>query len=120
MIEHNSISFYLLKTIGGKLSVSWESGQFTLVDSEPLNDGKWHWAELKWMQGELWLNTDYGLYEKTVPVESKLTGLLPSKVILGWLETANTTGLVGCIKVKLEEIFTKTSFLPLNWRINNK
>lgn len=52
------------------------------------------------MQGELWLNTDYGLYEKTVPVESKLTGLLPAKVILGKLESSdNITGLIGCIKV---------------------
>ena len=51
------------------------------------------------MQGELWLNTDYGLYEKTVPVESKLTGILPAKVILGRLETSNATGLIGCIKV---------------------
>lgn len=88
------------------MSVSWESGQFTLVEAEPLNDGKWHWAELKWMQGELWLNTDYGLYEKTVPVESKLNGLLPARVTIGWLEGAdNLTGLVGCIKVKNNSIF---------------
>ena len=89
----------IAQTIGGKLSVAWESGQFTLADTEPLNDGKWHWAELKWMQGELWLNTDYGLYEKTVPVDSKLTGLMPTKVVLGRLETTNTTGFIGCIKV---------------------
>lgn len=88
-----------MQTIDGKLSITWESGQFSLADTEPLNDGKWHWAELKWMQGELWLNTDYGLYEKTVPVDSKLTGLMPTRVVLGRLETVNTTGLIGCIKV---------------------
>ena len=79
----HSVLVEVMQTIGGKLSVAWESGQFTLADTEPLNDGKWHWAELKWMQGELWLKTDYELYEKTVPVDSKLTGLIPTKVVLG-------------------------------------
>ncbi|XP_045034928.1 protocadherin-like wing polarity protein stan isoform X2 [Daphnia magna] len=97
-LEIEPAHFVLVETIDGKLSITWESGQFSLADTEPLNDGKWHWAELKWMQGELWLNTDYGLYEKTVPVDSKLTGLMPARVVLGRLETANTTGLIGCIK----------------------
>jgi hypothetical protein len=33
--------------------------------------------------------TDYELYEKTVPVDLKLTGLMPTKVVLGRLETIN-------------------------------
>lgn len=65
-----------------------------------MSDGKWHSAELKWMQGELWLNTDYGYHEKTVPVDSKLVGLEVTKVSIGGLNDDEDPfiGLIGCIK----------------------
>ena len=85
------------------MSISWESGQFIMKDTEPLNDGKWHLVELKWMLGELWLNTDYGLHEKTVPVDSKLQGLYVEQVSVGGLQDpepkVNIEPFIGCIKV---------------------
>lgn len=96
-----AFSFPRSQLTGGKLRVAWESGRFFLADSEPMNNGNWHWAELKWMGSELWLNTDYGHHEKTVPIESKISGLFPVKISLGGLETAgpNLTALIGCMKV---------------------
>ena len=75
-----------------------------MSDAEAVDDGKWHTVELKWMQGELWLNLDYGLHEKTVAVESRLQGLHVDKVSVGGLETAgsepaNIIPFIGCIKV---------------------
>lgn len=74
-----------------------------MKDSELLNDGKWHLVELKWMLGELWLNTDYGLYEKTVPVDSKLQGLYVEQVSVGGLQDpepkVSIEPFIGCIKV---------------------
>ena len=33
--------------------------------SPRLNDGSWHHVSVKWMSGEVWLNLDYGQYERT-------------------------------------------------------
>jgi len=99
------IIFVLQLTDGGRLAVRWESGEFELAQvAEPaMDDGKWHWTELKWMNDELWLNVDYGHYEKTVAIESKLQGLVVAKVSIGGVQDLTDApvglqGLVGCVK----------------------
>ena len=83
----------------GRLLLRWDSGEFAL-ESPPLNDGKWHLVEVKWMQGEIWLNVDYGLYEETAVADTKLQGLYIGKVSVGGLENSSSiTPLIGCIKV---------------------
>jgi Laminin G domain len=84
----------------GKIQLHWQS-TIHVLESEPLNNGKWHFLEIKWMQGEVWLSVDNGYYEKTVAVDTKLQGLSVIKVSVGGLEGTRTTdSLVGCIKVK--------------------
>jgi hypothetical protein len=84
----------------GKIQLHWQS-TIHVLESELLNNGKWHFLEIKWMQGEVWLSVDNGYYEKTVAVDTKLQGLSVIKVSVGGLEGTRTTdSLVGCIKVK--------------------
>ena len=100
-IDMGANNFASVQLADGRLKVRWESGEFNLTDSEPLSDGKWHATELKWMHGELWLSTDYGHHEKTVPVDSKLNGLEVTKVSVGGVndnDADDVIGLVGCIK----------------------
>ena len=83
----------------GKIQLDLQSA-IHILESEQLNNGKWHFLEIKWMQGEVWISVDYGYYEKTVAVDSSFQGLSVIKVSLGGLEDTRTTdSLVGCIKV---------------------
>ena len=72
------------------------SGLFSIAD------GHWHDVQLKWMKDEVWLNIDYGQYERTQRSHHSVGGKVVTKVTVG--DASDTQKfLVGCVRVSLEK-----------------
>ncbi|XP_043190636.1 protocadherin-like wing polarity protein stan isoform X2 [Amphibalanus amphitrite] len=67
------------------------------LDTVRVNDGQWHHVLVKWMQGEVWINLDYGNHELTQAGDAQLAGLYVDEVIVGGGE-GDVPGLIGCIR----------------------
>ena len=87
--------------VEGYIQYSYGNTSFKLIDSR-VDDGEWHNIEVKWMNREIWLNLDYGDFEKTRRVNEYVAGKYIGKVTVGGVEPtdpANNNGFNGCIKV---------------------
>jgi hypothetical protein len=63
-----------------------------------VNDGLWHDVQLKWMKDEVWLNIDYGQYERTQHSHHSVGGKVVTKFTVG--DSSNKQNhLIGCVRV---------------------
>ena len=98
----------------GYIQYRYENTTFRLIDVR-VDDGRWHNIQVKWMHREIWLNLDYGDFEKTIRVDEHVAGLYIGKVTVGGVEPSdpsNVIGFTGCIKVR----FFKNCFYRMKWR----
>ena len=65
-----------------------------------VNDGLWHDVQLKWMKDEVWLNIDYGQYERTQLSHHSVGGKVVTKVTVGDANDKQNH-LIGCVRVSL-------------------
>jgi cadherin EGF LAG seven-pass G-type receptor 1 len=89
----------LIALSSGTIQYSY-NGEVVAIQGTPVNDGKWHHLEVKWMMGEIWLSLNYGQYEATFPMTAKIQGLYVGKIVIGGPD--NPTSLrpyfEGCIQ----------------------
>merc|ERR1712223_709988 len=62
-----------------------------------VNDGLWHDVQLKWMKDEVWLNIDYGQYERTQLSHHSVGGKVVTKVTVGDANDKQNH-LIGCVR----------------------
>lgn len=63
-----------------------------------VSDGRWHDVNLKWMKDEVWLNIDYGQYERTQRSLNSVGGKVVTKVTVAD-SSEKDSFLQGCIRV---------------------
>ena len=63
-----------------------------------VNDGLWHDVQLKWMKDEVWLNIDYGQYERTQRSHHSVGGKVVTKITIGD-SSDKENHLTGCVRV---------------------
>ncbi|CAL4108899.1 unnamed protein product [Meganyctiphanes norvegica] len=93
-------SYSVIELVEGYIQYRYENATLSMSEVR-VDDGQWHNIEVKWMSGEVWLNLDYGDYEKTVRLNNVIANEYIGTVSVGGVppsDPSNVVGFKGCIK----------------------
>ncbi|KAL8613059.1 hypothetical protein ACOMHN_008828 [Nucella lapillus] len=89
-----------MQLIDGFIRYTFEENSVSL-DAVKVNDGRWHYIEARWYQGQMELLVDYGQIHKSTLLTQSVSGSDIQIIYVGAFRKGNdpiSDGFVGCVK----------------------